>query len=748
LSSIDLGGAPPADLAAALRAGELATPHDFLGPHAVHAPEPGVIVRCWHPDAVGATWLPAHAAPRRMHVEAPGLFSVFLAGRRRAPRYEVSFAFANGEAWTHGDPYRFAPTVAAPDLDLFAAGEHLRLWRVLGAHPCRHGGVAGTRFAVWAPHARAVRLVGDFCAWDGRLFPMRVLGTSGVWELFVPGLGPGALYKFEILTRERQLRLKSDPFGNEMQPAPHAASRISPPSQHRFGDRKWMARRRRADPTRAPLAIYEVHLGSWREDPQDRERCLSYRELAPQLIAHAKRFGFTHLELLPIAEHAFYASWGYQITGYYAPTWRYGTPDDLRWFVDECHREGLGVILDWVPAHFPKDDFALRRFDGPPLFEVEDPQQAEHPDWGTLMFDFGRPQVCDFLIANALYWLREYHVDGLRVDAVSWLLYLDYGRREGEWKPNREGGREHLDGIAMLRRLHRVLREEAPGAITIAEEATAWPGVTAPIDSGGLGFTFKWNMGWMNDTLAYFALDPIMRKGSHDKLTFAMHYESRERFVNPLSHDEVVHLKRSLLGKMPGDAPQKLANLRVLLAYQWTRPGKKLLFMGAELASDREWDHDGALPWHLWDDPGHRGVATLLEDLGALYASHSCLWRRDPDRESFAWIDGSDADRSVISYARRDGVRHLVVVLNLTPVPRPGYRIGVPGAGRYTALLSTDAARYGGTGQPTPDLHTEDVECWGWTRSVRVDLPPLAALVLAPVAVRKVQEPPPGAIPE
>lgn len=733
----------------ALVAGEHADPHRVLGAHfASEDGADGVIVRAFHPDAIEVEYVPPRGPRRAMSPLGGGLFSVFLAGRKRLPRYRLRFEFDNGGEWERDDPYRFERGIDEEDLDLFTAGGHLRLWEVLGSRPCKHGGAVGTRFSVWAPNARAVRVVGDFCAWDGRLLPMRRLGESGVWELFLPDVAPGARYKYEILTAEGQLRIKSDPFARSMEPPPDAASCVVATDRFSWGDRAWMRKRAGRDQRSEPVSIYEVHLGSWARSSSEPGEILGYRQIAPRLIEHAQRFGFTHLELMPVAEHAFYGSWGYQVTGYYAPTSRYGTAQDLADFVDQCHRAGIGVLLDWVPAHFPKDDFALRRFDGTPLFEVADARMAEHPDWGTLMFDVGRPQVRNFLVGNALYWLREFHFDGLRVDAVSWLLFLDYGRRKDEWTPNRDGGAEHLDGIAMLRELNELVAKEVPGAITVAEESAAWPGVTAPVAEGGLGFTFKWNMGWMNDTLDYFSVDPKHRNQHQRALTFAMEYEASEHFVNPLSHDEVVHLKKSLLAKMPRDTWQKFANLRLLLAYQFTRPGKKLLFMGTELAPENEWNHDEELDWSLWDDPQRRRFATFMEDLGALYRATPSLWRGDPDREGFAWIDASDHDNSVISFARFDGDDHTVVVVNLTPVPHEGYRIGVPASGRYVERLSTDDEKYGGSAYATrPEVETEDEEFVGWHQSVLLDLPPLGAIVLSPERVTSVQEPPKGAVP-
>lgn len=727
-----LRGVEAAALSALCR-GDCADPHRILGCHPLRlGNHNGWCVRAFHPDAIAARVV---TDGDRVHDMAPlgeGLFAVFIEAAG-PPAYRLGFSFADGNDWLHDDPYRFLPTLGPLDVHLIGEGTHRRLWQILGAHADTIEGVAGTRFAVWAPNARRVSVVGHFCAWDGRLRPMRSMGASGVFELFVPEVHPGERYKFELLTADGSLRMKCDPLARAME-LPPGTDAVVESSHFEWSDAAWLAAREQRDVARRPMAIYEVHLGSWARIPEEGNRPLTYREIAPRLAAHVARLGFTHVELMPIAEHAYYPSWGYQVTGYYAPTARYGSPDDLRFLVDTLHAAGIGVLLDWVPAHFPKDDFALRRFDGTPLYEHADPRLGEHPDWGTLIFNYGRHEVRNFLSANALYWLHEFHFDGLRVDAVASMLYLDYSRRDGEWMRNRFGGRENLEAIAFLRETTRLVGEEAPGAVVIAEESTAWPNVTRPPGDGGLGFSFKWNMGWMHDTLGYFHRDPIYRKFHHHELTFAMLYEYSERYLCPLSHDEVVHGKGSLLAKMPGDRWQQFANLRALIAYQILRPGKALLFMGTELAPDREWNADASLDWHLRDDPPRLGMDSFLAALLHVYRGHSCLWQRDHDPEGFAWIDCQDHERSVFAFERRDGDEHVVVVMNLTPSPHDDYRIGAPAAGRYHELFSSDDPRFGGSDYATlAQVATETVPYHGRQQSFRLRLPPLGVLVLAPI---------------
>ncbi len=725
----------PADVSALLN-GDQTDPHRILGAHAeTVGGVDGVIVRTYHPEAVRAECLLDDGGSAPMDVDPAGpVFSAFLPGRTLPLKYRVRLWFRDGQSDERRDPYSFLPTLGEHDQHYFGEGTHRRLWEALGAHPRTIDGVDGTAFAVWAPNARSVNLIGEFCSWDGRVLPMRCMGSSGIFELFVPGVGPGSLYKFEVKTKDGHLRVKADPFAFSAEPPPGNASRVTA-SSYQWADEEWVEERRRKDWYRSAMSIYEVHLGSWARVPEQHNRSLSYREIAPRLIEHVKRLGFTHIELMPVTEHPFDGSWGYQTTGYFAPTSRFGDPDDFRFFVDSCHQNGIGVILDWVPAHFPKDDFALRLFDGTALYEHEDPKLAEHPDWGTLVFNFGRNEVRNFLIASALYWLSEYHIDGLRVDAVASMLYRDYSREEGQWIPHPYGGRQDLEAVGFLRAMNEAVRIEQPGCITIAEESTAWPAVTKPVGEDGLGFTFKWNMGWMHDTLQYFSKDPVYRRYHQNDLTFAMIYEYTETFIMPLSHDEVVHGKKSLLDKMPGDAWQKFAGLRTLLTYQYTRPGKQLLFMGTELAPWNEWDYRHSLDWHLAEDFQRQGLMRFLEDMGALYRDSPCLWSKDPDHDGFQWIDAADHENSIISYMRWGHDGALLVLLNFTPVPRASYRIGVPHSGSYVCRLSSDDPRYQGSGwNPISRVESEQVAFHGQARSICVDVPPLAALILEPEA--------------
>jgi 1,4-alpha-glucan branching enzyme len=720
--------APPSHDATRLTRGEHPEPHAILGPHSSPA---GVVLRAFHPDARQVELLLDGETPRPLTALPDGLWAVLLPEAVTPPHYRLRFRFPDGSAWERDDPYRFGPTLGPLDLHLIGEGTHERLYDVLGAHPQTIDGTTGVAFAVWAPNARSVRIVGDFDQWDGRLFPMRRLGDAGIWELFIPGISAGELYKFEIVGQDGTPRLKADPLSFAMQVRPETASRVWDTTAFVWTDDDWIAQRATRDPYRSPLAIYEVHLGSWMRHPDG--SWLTYGEAGERLAAHCKRFGFTHVEFLPLAEHPFDGSWGYQVTGYYAPTARHGTPDELAAMINELHRAGIGVLLDWVPAHFPRDDFALRLFDGTPLYEHPDPRRGTHPDWGTLIFNYGRPEVRNFLVANALFWLDRYHVDGLRVDAVASMLYLDYSRKPGEWLPNQYGGNENLEAIAFVREVNERCYGRFPGVITVAEESTAFPGISRPTYLGGMGFGFKWDLGWMHDTLDYFTKDPVHRRFHHDRLTFRGLYMHTEHYVLPLSHDEVVHGKGSLLGKMPGDEWRRFANLRSLLAAMYTQPGKKLLFMGTELAPMQEWNHDRGLPWESADEPMRAAFGRYLEDLGAFYLSSRALWASEPDPSTFAWIDAGDVEASVISYLRRGGGETLAVIANLTPVVRHGYRIGLPSAGPWEEVLNTDSGHYGGSNVGNLGaLVAEPTSQHGQPASAHLTLPPLATLILRP----------------
>ncbi len=628
------------------------------------------------------------------------------------------------------------------DLHLFGTGQHRAAHRHMGAQLERQGRRNGVSFAVWSPNAGAVSVVGDFNSWSPGATPLQPAGDSGVWQAFVPGVKPGVLYKFAIQPRGSEVWLeKSDPYGAAAERRPNNASIVADLNGYAWDDGDWIERRVETDWSSQPVAIYEVHLSSWKRDPTDPERFLTYRELAEELPAYAKDLGYTHLELLPVAEHPLDMSWGYQTVGYFAPSARYGSPKDFMYFVDRCHHAGLGVLLDWVPAHFPKDAHGLGRFDGSALYEHADPRQGEHPDWGTYIFNYGRSEVQTFLLSNALSWFDRYHIDGLRVDAVASMLYLDYSREPGEWIPNRYGGRENLDAIDLLRHINAVVHEEYPGALMIAEESTAWPKVTGSVESGGLGFDLKWNMGWMHDTLAYMASDPIYRRFHQNELTFSMMYAFTERFVLPLSHDEVVHGKASLLGKMPGDLWQKFANLRLLYGYMWCHPGKKLLFMGSEIGQWSEWNYATSLDWHLLDLPGdegkmHRGLQSFMRELNSLYTEKNALHAVDFDWQGFEWIDFSDADASVLAFLRRgqESDDLAIVACNFTPVVRENYRIGLPRKGSYREALNSDAVAYGGSGVcNTQPREAEEVPWHGQPCSASLTLPPLGISIFVPV---------------
>ncbi len=625
------------------------------------------------------------------------------------------------------------PTLGDVDLYLFGEGRHEQIYEKLGAHVITHEGVKGVSFAVWAPNAERVSVVGDFNSWDGSQHPMRTLGDSGVWETFIPKLKAGALYKYEIKPPGWPSFMKADPYAAYAEVPPNTSSVVYQ-SKYRFRDSKWMKKRAGREHFRQPLSIYEVHFGSWRRLVEEDNRSFSYREMAPELADYVLETGFTHVEFLPLKEHPYGPSWGYQVSNYFAPSARYGTPDDLRYLIDYLHQHGIGVIMDWVPAHFPKDAFALARFDGSALYEHLDPRKGEHPDWGTYIFNYGRNQVRNFLLANAIYWFEEFHFDGLRVDAVASMLYLDYSRKEGEWVPNRFGGRENLEAISLIREINEAVHRPGLGAMMIAEESTAWPQVSHPIYAGGLGFDLKWNMGWMHDTLKYFQTDPLFRGGNHNALTFGLLYAWSENFILPLSHDEVVHMKGALLEKMPGDDEQRFATLRALYGYMWAHPGKKLLFMGGEFGQWREWNETESLDWHLLEDPAHKGVQNLVRDLNRIYATENSLWEADGEHEGFQWIDANNASENIVSFIRRSPAtgRELVCVCNFSPVLRENHRLGLPRAGQYRLLLNTDAEQFGGSGMELADsVEAEENPCHGQAYSARITLPPLTTLWFA-----------------
>ena len=720
-----------------LVAGQHHDPHHVLGAHPVRGPDgrDQVVIRSWRPDATGMVVLTGGQRIEMHRVHPAGVFAGVLDGADIPDyRLETYYPGEAGEVVTKSDdPYRYWPTLGALDLHLLAEGRHEGLWRHLGAQVRVHQGTPGTSFAVWAPGAQAVRVVGDFNGWDGRLNPMRALGSSGVWEIFLPEVGPGAHYKFEVVTAQGQLSLRADPFAFATEVPPATASVVTQ-SRHKWQDEAWFAKRAATDLLHSPVSVYECHLGSWRLiQDGDQWRSLTYREMADELPGYLTDLGFTHVEFLPVAEHPFSGSWGYQVTGYYAPTSRFGTPDDFRHLVDRLHEAGIGVLVDWVVGHFPKDDWALARFDGTALYEHADPRLGEHRDWGTLVFNYGRHEVRNFLLANALFWIEEFHVDGLRVDAVASMLYLDYSRREGEWITNRFGGRENLEAIDFIREFNEVVYRHHPSVMLVAEESTSWPAVSRPTYLGGLGFGFKWNMGWMNDTLEYFAKNPIYRRHHHHELTFALLYAFTENFILPLSHDEVVHGKGSLLSKMPGDRWQQFANLRALLAWMWAHPGRPLLFMGGEIGQNDEWRHDASVDWHLLEYPEHAGVQAMVRALNDVYRQEPALWEQDFDWTGFRWIDPNDADNSVLSFLRFpvSSGRTIACVANLTPVPRQGYRVGLPQPGRWVEIFNSDSAKFGGSNATVGDVTAEAV---GWNdlgHSAELTLPPLGVVWLA-----------------
>jgi len=701
-------------------------PHSVLGAHLI---EGGVVIRTLRPLATKVTaTLEGKTELELTHLEN-GIWQGVI-DSSHVPDYRITASYEDGNQWLADDPYHYAPTLGELDLHLISEGRHEELWKALGSHLTtmkgKLGESVGTRFAVWAPNAQAVRVVGDFNSWNGTAHSMRVMGSSGVWELFIPGIGVGTKYKYEILTKDGHWITKIDPLARATEIPPATASIVTE-SDYKWEDTKWIKAREKRDALKSPMSIYEVHAGSWRPG-------LTYRTLADELIPYVQHLGFTHVEFMPVAEHPYAPSWGYQVTGYYAPTSRLGSPDDFKYLVDRLHQAGIGVILDWVPAHFPKDEWALGRFDGVPLYEHDDPRQGEHPDWGTFIFNFGRHEVRNFLVANATYWIEEFHIDGLRVDAVASMLYLDYSRNAGEWVPNQYGGRENLDAIRFMQETNATVYRRNPGIMMIAEESTSWGGVSAPTDGGGLGYGFKWNMGWMHDTLQYIEKDPMYRRYHHGELTFSMLYAYDEKFVLPISHDEVVHGKGSLLAKMPGDRWQQLANLRAFLAYMWAHPGKKLLFMGSEFGQLSEWSSERGLDWWIMDQPAHQNIHGLVANLNRIYGENPALWERDHEHTGFQWIDGGNADQNTLSFVRYDDDGEpLVVVVNFAGHPHGFFRVGFPRDGEWVEILNTDAAEFGGSGVGNMGkISVSEAGVQGQPYSAELTVPPLAAMYFKP----------------
>jgi len=643
--------------------------------------------------------------------------------------YQLKYIDKAGNTHTQYDPYSFGSQLPEFDQHLFSEGRHWHIYKKLGAHLHTVDGIDGVLFTVWAPNAGRVSVVSEFNSWDGRCHPMRILGGSGIWEIFIPGVTVGCLYKYEILNRNtNQISVKTDPYSQQFEFRPQTASVIIDEAEYTWSDEAWMTKRPKHDWLHEAMSTYEVHLGSWKRDAQG--NFLNYRDLAHELVEYVVYMGFTHIELLPITEHPLDASWGYQTTGYFAPTSRHGSSDDFRYFIDYCHQHNIGVLLDWVPAHFPKDEFALARFDGSALYEHEDPRKGEHRDWGTLIYNYDRNEVKNFLLSSAYFWLEEFHLDGLRVDAVASMLYLDYSREEDDWVPNQYGGNENLEAIDFLRELNTVTHEQHPGTVVIAEESTSWPQVTRPTWTGGLGFSMKWNMGWMHDMLSYMQQDPVHRRHHHDQLTFGMLYAFTENFMLPFSHDEVVHGKGSMLNKMPGDEWQKFANLRLLYTFMFTYPGKKLLFMGCDIAQGAEWNFNQALDWYVLDYSYHKGIQTLVKDLNKMYVKHPALFQHDFDNQGFEWIDCHDVEQSIISFTRKTEEETLIVILNFTPIPRENYRIGVPRAGTYHEIFNSDSEYYAGSNSGNGYIVSEDTPWMNQDQSVNLTIPPLAGIVL------------------
>ena len=723
-------------VAIAVAEGTSDDPFAVLGRHVtILNRRPAVVIRTIQP-AASSVELVTPDGVREMRRRRDGLFEVTVAlGGKEAHDFEYRFRVREGDTTRDVlDPYQFGQVLADFDLHLMSEGTHYRAWEKMGSHRVTVGSVTGVHFAVWAPNAQRVSVIGDFNRWDGRAHPMRKLVPSGVWEIFIPDLPDGVCYKYEVRTRAGHLLNKADPYARRFEVPPNTASIIWTEGDYEWGDGEWVRERPSKNGWHEqPMAVYEVHLESWRRVPEEGRRYLTYKELAETLVPYVREMGYTHLELMPVMEHPFSGSWGYQVIGFFAPTSRFGSPDDFRHFVDTCHRHGLGVLLDWVPGHFPKDQHGLAQFDGTSLYEHADPRKGEHLDWGTLIFNYGRNEVRTFLLSNALYWLEEFHVDGLRVDAVASMLYLDYSRPQGQWIPNQYGGRENLEAVSFLQQLNTVTHGRVPGTITVAEESTSWPAVSRPTYVGGLGFTFKWNMGWMHDMLEYMHQDPVHRRWHHGQITFSMLYAFTENFVLPFSHDEVVHGKGAMLDKMPGDLWQKHANLRALYGYMYGHPGKKLMFMGSEIGQWREWNYDGSLDWHLLEHAMHRGLQQWVRDLNHVYQREASLHEVDFEGAGFSWIDCNDNENSVISMIRRARDPHdfTVIVANFTPIPRPAYRIGVPEAGWYRELLNSDGALYGGSNMGNGGgVLTQSLASHGYEQSISLVVPPLGFVLL------------------
>ena len=719
---------------ASIKGASHADPFGFLGLHDNPAGD-GMVLRVFRPDALKVFVSSEGAETEMSKIDNDGFYEVLFPGATERFDYQLHFQFGEVLSEPIADAYSFGPILGEQDLHFFGEGNHRHLWKCLGAHLCDIDGVAGATFAVWAPNAHRVSVVGDFNAWDGRTNQMR--NRNGVWEIFLPGIGTNEHYKFELVGADGSLITKSDPFAFFSQHDTRTASITYDLSRYEWNDSEWMEKRAEVDHYHGPMSVYEVHLGSWKRRFEEENRFLTYLEMADELVDYVVDMGYTHIEIMPISEFPFDGSWGYQVCGYFAPTSRFGSPDEFRQFVDRCHQRGIGVIVDWVPAHFPKDAHGLARFDGTALYEHADPRQGEHADWGTLIFNFGRNEVRNFLISNAMYWLKEFHIDGLRVDAVASLLYLDYSREAGEWVPNEFGGRENLDAIEFLKQLNQVCYEENPGIMTIAEESTAFPGVSRPVDTGGLGFGFKWNMGWMNDSLSYMSHEPIHRKYHHGMATFSMIYAYHESYVLVLSHDEVVHGKGSMVQKMPGDRWQQMANLRMFYAWMFAHPGKKLLFQGLDIGQSDEWNHDQSVPWHLLDYDEHKGVQNVIRDLNRLYTSEPALNELDHEADGFEWIDHEDSENSIFSFLRRsrDG-ETIIAIVNATPVLREGYRLGVPNGGFYEEIFNSDAEIYGGSNQGSGGgIPTQEQEAHGKPHSIEITIPPLGTVFLKRRAV-------------